>query len=307
MSEETPIITDEETAVETVAAEAIAAEETTVEAATDEATPAELPEAAAAVDSPTAESPSDSEDADPDVKTRPKKVVKLSRGQALTGKVKTITKFGAFIDIDLPQDGLVHISELSTERVEKVSDVISVGDEVTVWVKSLDKERNRISLTMRKPPEVSYNEIKADDVYEGQVTRIEGFGVFVDIGLEREGLVHVSELSHEYVRVPGDVVTVGDTVQVKVIKINKRRKQVNLSIKALQQAPEPEIPETSSQAQADAEEVVDEEPVSVMAAAFNILDGDAPGTPSRKRGRSKSRRRHSLDDVISRTLRTQQE
>ena len=228
----------------------------------------------------------------------------MSRGQELQGKVKTITDFGAFIDINLPQDGLVHISELSRERVEKVKDVVSVGDDVTVWVKSLDKERNRISLTMRKPSERSYNQVNVDDVYEGTVARIESYGVFVDIGLEREGLVHVSELSHEYVQSPQDVVKLGEKVNVKVVKLNKRRKQVNLSMKALLEPPEGAEPEEE---EAEEEEEVEEVEMStVMAAAFDRFNVGPQKTSRAQRNAEKSQRDTSaMDDVISRTLGSQ--
>lgn len=239
------------------------------------------------------------------VKTRPVIKVSLSRGQELKGVVKTITDFGAFIDINLPQDGLVHISELSRGRVDKVSDVISVGDEVTVWVKNLDKERNRISLTMRKPVEYSYDDIQVDDVLDGEVTRIEKYGVFVDIGLEREGLVHVSELSHEFVKTPEEVVSVGDTVKVKVVKVNKRKKQVNLSIKALLEPPalEEEVKEEEEEIFEDAV------PMSTtMAAAFSAFNSTSHKSSTSKKSTSKSRKkRTTMDDVIARTLKSHQQ
>jgi len=239
------------------------------------------------------------------IRTRPVIKVSLSRGQELKGKVKTITDFGAFIDIDLPQDGLVHISELSRGRVDKVSDVVSVGDEVTVWVKNLDKERNRISLTMRKPVEHTYDDVHIDDVLEGEVTRIEKYGVFVDIGLEREGLVHVSELSHEFVKQPEDVISVGDSVKVKVVKINKKKKQVNLSIKSLIEPPKLEEEEEP----AEEEEVMAEiGPISTtMGAAFNAFSSAAPKAPATKKSDAKSRKKSSaMDDVVARTLKIQQ-
>ncbi|MEM7030355.1 MAG: S1 RNA-binding domain-containing protein [Chloroflexota bacterium] len=237
-----------------------------------------------------------------------KKTVKLSRGQEIQGKVKTITKFGAFIDIDLPQDGLVHISELSYERVEDVSKVVSVGDEVTVWVKNLDRERNRISLTMRKPFDRTYDNINVDDVFEGEITRIEGYGVFVEIGMEREGLVHVSELSHDYVKSPTDAVSIGDKVPVKVLKINRRRKQVNLSIKAMLQPPESEEEEIVEE-----EEMIEEEEVEMsttMAAAFdrfNISDDEKPAKTRPEKTTKIAKDTSVMDDLVQRTLSTQQD
>ena len=285
MSEETSVITEElagQSSTKDVSATSASEAETTSSEATE-----------AQSQSPTGQ-----------VKTRPKVTIALSRGQELQGKVKTITDFGAFIDINLPQDGLVHISELSRNRVEKVSDVVSVGQEVTVWVKSLDKERNRISLTMCKPVDRSYSQIQVGDVLEGTVTRIEKYGVFVDIGLEREGLVHVSELSHEFVRLPEDVVSVGHKVQVKVVKINKRRKQVNLSMKALLESPEPESPAEEAEEEYTAEDV---SVATTMAAAFDRFNSSARGRSQSGRAKSKSRRINpNMDDVVTRTLKSQQ-
>jgi len=287
MSEETSVITEELT-------EENAPEETPPTPATDaEATPQDT-------------SPSKPNRKKKSVKTRPKITVSLTRGQELTGKVKTITDFGAFIDIDLPQDGLVHISELSRNRVEKVSDVVAVGDEVTVWVKNLDKERNRISLTMRKPVERTYDDINVDDILEGEITRIERYGVFVDIGMEREGLVHVSELSHEYIKSPEEVVSIGDAVKVKVVKINKRRKQVNLSMRALIEPPEAEVEEVVEEE--SAEEALEESSLSTsMAAAFDAFNTASQKSSAKKETERSRRSRSPMDDVINRTLRSQRD
>ncbi len=234
-------------------------------------------------------------------KSKAKYYIPLKPGQELTGKVKTIADFGAFIDLNMAIDGLVHISELARRRVQNVKDVLSEGQEVTVWVKSVDTERGRIGLTMIKPVERRYSDISEGDVLEGEVKRIEGFGVFVDIGLEREGLVHVSQLSHEYVKAASDVVSVGDKVQVKVLKIDPRKKQVNLSIKALQEAP------ASDQGQPEETETYevfeDEEPMpTAFGAAFAKI-----GTPVKRVKQRRHRRRRTtrqMDDVIARTLKS---
>ncbi len=237
-------------------------------------------------------------------KTKAKYYIPLKPGQQLTGKVKTIADFGAFIDLNMAIDGLVHISELARRRVQNVKDVLSEGQEVTVWVKTVDTERGRIGLTMIKPIERRYSDISEGDVLEGEVKRIEGFGVFVDIGLAREGLVHVSELSHEYVKSAADVVSVGDKVQVKVLKVDPRKKQVNLSIKALQEAPAREAEEAEDEEYF--EEFVEEEPApTAFAAAFAKI-----GTPvkrTKKQRRAHRRRNRQMDEVIARTLKSTSE
>jgi ribosomal protein S1 len=230
-------------------------------------------------------------------------------GDKLDGKVKSITDFGAFVDVKLPRDGLLHVSELSRERVEKVDDVLSIGDDVTVWVKNIDKERGRIGLTMIKPVQRRYAEIKEEDVLEGLVTRIENYGVFVDVGLPREGLVHISELAHDYIKTPEDVVKVGEQVQVKVLKVNSKKRQVDLSIKALIEPPESEDAEDSYAPQYDESEEdelevgMDDEVTTTMGAAFEMFQ--SMKQPSRKKMAKRQHRRGHMNDAVYRTLKSQ--
>ncbi len=209
----------------------------------------------------------------------------------------------------LSVDGLVHISQMSRRRIENVSDIVSPGDEVTVWVKNINRERGRVGLTMLKPLRYKYKDISEGDALDGEIKRIENYGVFVDVGLEREGLVHVSELSHEYVQSPQDAVTVGDEVKVQVLKIDARKKQVNLSIKALLEPPEPEEIEEAVEEESEEEFLIEEEaPMSTtMAAAFGKLDSFRK--PSRKKRRAPRKRRgnRTMDRVVARTLQVGQE
>jgi predicted RNA-binding protein with RPS1 domain len=155
----------------------------------------------------------------------------------LKGTVKRLELYGAFIDLGLDATGLIHISKLGGEQVNRVSDRLKEGDEVTVWVEKVAPERQQVMLTMVPPLAVDWAELKTDQVYEGKVTRLEPFGAFISIGAEREGLVHVSELSHNYVKHPSEVVQVGDEVQVKVLGFNRRKRRIDLSMKALTDKP----------------------------------------------------------------------
>jgi ribosomal protein S1 len=152
----------------------------------------------------------------------------------LAGKVTKIALFGAFVDVGIGVDGLVHISQLNVDDVKNVSDVVNEGDEVTVWVRKIDTENGRLDLTMRKPLGMSWGEIKEGSMVTGKVIRIEKFGVFVEIGAERPGMIHVSELSNDYVNSPEDIVKMGDDIQARVLKVNRKKKQIDLSRKALE-------------------------------------------------------------------------
>lgn len=155
----------------------------------------------------------------------------------LSGKVLKTTLAGAIVDIGQPLPGVIHISQLSKDPVNKVEDVIKEGQVVDVWVRRAKKDR--IELTMIEPLALEWKEIEPGMVVKGKVIRLEPYGAFVEIGAERPGMVHVSELAHGYVKTPAEVVKEGDEVEAKVLDVNRKKKQIKLSIKAL----EPEIEE----------------------------------------------------------------
>jgi len=182
---------------------------------------------------------------DPKIKVLPKKriVRKLAVGQQVQGRVKRLTDFGAFVDIGVGTDALVHVSEMSQRRVKSPKDVLSVGDEITAWIKALDKEHNRISLTLLPPGTRTIRDLEVGEILTGTVTRVTNYGAFLDIGIGYEGMVHVKEMGHGYVAHPSDVVQEGQEIEVEVIKINRRRGQIDLSMKNLLPQPEPEAHE----------------------------------------------------------------
>ncbi|MDR3190869.1 MAG: 30S ribosomal protein S1 [Lactobacillaceae bacterium] len=164
----------------------------------------------------------------------------LSEGDIVEGKVARMTNFGAFIDLG-GVDGLVHVSEISHERVSQPSDVLSVGEEVKVKVLGLDKEKERISLSIKAtqagPWDKAAEEAPEGTVLEGTVKRVVDFGAFVEVFPGVEGLVHVSQISHKHVENPSDVLKAGDKVKVKVLEVNSDKQRLSLSIKALEEAP----------------------------------------------------------------------
>ena len=164
----------------------------------------------------------------------------LSVGDVVEGKVARMTNFGAFIDLG-GVDGLVHVSEISHERVSQPSDVLSVGEEVKVKVLGLDPEKERISLSIKAtqpgPWEAAASEAPEGTVLEGTVKRVVDFGAFVEVFPGVEGLVHVSQISHKHIANPSDVLKAGDKVKVKVLEVNPDKQRLSLSIKALEEAP----------------------------------------------------------------------
>jgi len=155
-----------------------------------------------------------------------------------TGKVLKTLLAGAVIDIGVGKPAVIHVSQLvspTSQAIKSVKDVLTEGQEVEVWVRKVKEDR--IELTMIKPLELDWHEIKKDMVVKGNVVRVETFGAFLEIGAERPGLIHISELAHGYVRTPGDVVKEGDELEAQVIDVNKKKKQIKLSLKSLQ--PEP--------------------------------------------------------------------
>ncbi|MCC6148266.1 MAG: S1 RNA-binding domain-containing protein [Anaerolineaceae bacterium] len=161
--------------------------------------------------------------------------------QKYTGKVSKLGLAGALIDIGIKRPAVLHISQIASgnteESLKRVEDALKIGQEVEVWVRKLKSDH--IELTMIQPLELEWREIKTGMSVKGTITRLEKFGAFVEIGAERPGLVHISELAHGYVRTPSEVVKEGDQVEAQVLDVNRRKKQIKLSLKALQ--PEPEV------------------------------------------------------------------
>lgn len=164
-------------------------------------------------------------------------VTTLEPKTKLSGKILKTTLAGALVDVGQSIPGVIHISQLSKDPVNRVEDVVKEGQTVDVWVRRVKKDR--IELTMIEPLALEWKEIQPDMVVKGKVVRLEPYGAFVDIGAERPGMVHVSELAHGYIKTPSEVVKEGDEVEAKVLDVNRKKKQIRLSMKAL----EPEIEE----------------------------------------------------------------
>ncbi|MFZ6029652.1 MAG: S1 RNA-binding domain-containing protein [Chloroflexota bacterium] len=239
----------------------------------------------------------------------------IKRKTHYTGTVVKTSLAGAVVDIGVGIPGVVHISQLQKDPVNRVEDVVQVGQTVDVWVRRTTAKGDRIDLTMIKPLDLDWRDMKADMVLKGKVVRLEKFGAFVDIGAERPGLVHVSELTYGFIKSPDEVVKEGDEVEVKVLDVDRKKKQIRLSMKALEEPPVPVAkPEKSSRGREKGKEAfVEEAPEPPVPTAMEIAlreamersqaQQDSSQTKSRKKS-SGGRKSQDLEDILARTLHT---
>lgn len=228
-------------------------------------------------------------------------LAQMKQKMALKGKVTRIELSGAVVDVGAEREGLLHISAMGKNAVNQVQDVLQVGQEINVWVRKVDARKGELQLTMIQPLAFEWGDLKPGMTIHGTVTRLEKFGVFVDFGAERPGLIHISELANEYVRDTASVLKVGQEVDAVILEINREKRQVHLSRKAL---------EAKEQAEAE-KEVREAEPavktITAMEAAFlKAQSGETEGASSvqeRKRS-SAEQRRHQQEEILNRTLGT---
>ena len=159
-------------------------------------------------------------------------LAELAEGQVRKGRVRAVQPFGAFVDLG-GVDGLVPISELSWSRVDRVEDVVQVGDEVEVEVVRVDRERERITLSLKRlvpsPWEQAVVKYPSGSLVSGKVTRLVDYGAFVELEPGLEGLVHISELAPHHVTRPSEVVKVGDEITVRILEIQPEHRRIRLS------------------------------------------------------------------------------
>jgi small subunit ribosomal protein S1 len=162
---------------------------------------------------------------------------RLQPGQVVEGTISNIVDFGAFVDLD-GIDGLIHISELSWSHVNHPSEILSIGDTVSVKVLDIDRDRQRISLGLKQTQEDPWQRVvdtyNIGDELEGTVTKVVTFGAFVEILDGVEGLVHISELAQHHVENPREIIQPGDPVRVKILEIDSERRRLSLSIKRVE-------------------------------------------------------------------------
>lgn len=236
----------------------------------------------------------------------------------LTGKVIKTTIAGIIVDVGEKVPGVVHISQMSSEPINRVEDVVKMGQSVDVWVRRVHDDR--IELTMVEPLTLEWREMKPDMVVKGKVSRLEAYGAFVDIGAERPGLVHVSEISHDYVKNPAEVLKEGDEVEAKILDVDRRKKQIRLSIKATLAKPEEVLAEVNKaeprkergkgnrkgKKQEEVEEPEESHEPELTAFQIAFQDAQARARKKGKSKKSKSGPSREQEDILSRTLENRQ-
>ena len=163
---------------------------------------------------------------------------KLEIDTTVQGEVKRLTDFGAFVDIN-GVDGLLHVSEISWGRINKPSDVLKTGDVIEVYILDIDKEKKKLSLSMKKLIENPWNNIEikypVGNIVMGKVVRFANFGAFVELEPGVDGLVHISQISDKRINKPENVLTIGEVVKAKILDVDVEHKKIGLSIKEVEE------------------------------------------------------------------------
>ena len=202
----------------------------------------------------------------------------IAVGDRFTGTVKSLTSYGAFVDIG-GVDGMVHISELSWQRIKNPSEVVLVGDTVEVYVKAIDTEKKKISLGYKKaednPWVIFENNYKVDDVVKVTIVSMTTYGAFARIIPGIDGLIHISQIADKHIAKPQDELTVGQEVEAKIIAVDPEKKRVSLSIRALI-APEAPVEEEVAAESAEDEVVYEATEETAAAVAEAETEVEAP-------------------------------
>lgn len=225
-----------------------------------------------------------------------KKLSDLKPKMHFNGTVSKIELFGAFVDVGVDTPGLVHISKIQREPLKRIQDVLQEGQEIEVWVERVDPTAGRLELTMIKPIQLDWKDIKPGLKCSGEVVRLEKFGAFIDIGAVRPGLVHVSEMSSGYVSDPSELVKVGDRVEVVILDFDRKKRQIRLSMKI----------EDAVETFMEEEEQEEAPPTAMEVALRKALEQQSDAVPSPPKASStpvkKQKSRDELEDILSRTL-----
>lgn len=239
-------------------------------------------------------------------------VTALEPKARLTGKITKTTLAGALVDVGQSVPGVLHISQLRKDPVNKVEDLVREGQEVEVWVRRVRKDR--IELTMIEPLRYDWKDMQPDMVVHGKVVRLETYGAFIEIGAERPGMVHISELARGYVKEAKDVVKEGDEVEAMILSVDAKKRQIRLSLKALQpESPVAEAPQRESKRVKRSKKAEEpqggQEPAEPADPQFTVMQLAWQAAQDRAKSKGKAgrtKRQRSADteqeEILSRTL-----
>lgn len=202
----------------------------------------------------------------------------LKEGDVRRGRVTSVADFGAFVNIE-GADGLVHLSEVSWERIKHPNEVLKVGQEVEVKVISIDRERKRIGLSIRQLQEDPWlkkvSHLKEGQLVEGKIIHLTKFGAFARIGEDLEGLIHLSELSEQHINHPKEVVKEGEVLTLRIIKIDAERRRIGLSLRKVDSAAYADLDWKMALAE-EVQEIVEEEQPAPPDTESEIGAGEEP-------------------------------
>ena len=221
----------------------------------------------------------------------------LSKKDKVKGKVIKLSLPGAFIDLGEGAIGFLHISQIKEEPVRNVQDVLSVGQEVEGWIRRVDERTGRVEITLMEPNRFEWRDLSKGMKVSGIVESVEKFGATINIGAEVSGFVHVSEMAHEFVRSADDIVSVGHEIEAMVLEVNRRRKQIKLSIKALIEPPIEEVEEVYEMEEEDNEPT----PTALELALKKAMEGSVSESKATK-SEGKSKDSNEMDDIIKSML-----
>jgi len=222
----------------------------------------------------------------------------LTPGTTLEGTVTSLTRFGAFVDVGVGRDGLVPLSQIGKSGVQQASEPLQVGERVRVRVLDVDEESGRIRLSMRNvydPAQLA--SIRPGAILHGRVASLARFGAFVDLGVGKDGLIHVSAMGEGEIRHPQELLQVGQEVDVRVVEVDPETQRISLSLQLQKE------PEWAAEPEKEEEEEVPAEDATLadLVARFNALRPAAQASSSRRTDRG-DKEKHAVQDALRRTL-----
>jgi transcriptional accessory protein Tex/SPT6 len=225
------------------------------------------------------------------------KLADLQSGTVVDGVVASLTRFGAFVDIGVGRDGLIPMSHLPQGKTES----LQVGEEVRVRIVDVDRKANRIRLSMRNVYDTDQlTSLEAGDIVQGKITSLAAFGAFVDLGVGKDGLIHISTMGDGDVRHPREVLRVGEAVEVRILDVDPDTQRISLTMQLEEEEAEEDW---VFEPEEEEEEPLGEVTLEDLAARFNKMRVEGQGEPTRRTSRAE-REKRAVREALQRTLDT---